>query len=39
MLSPDTFTDEQREKFKDPEYYREFRHAVEHDINVSFIAQ
>ncbi|KAI0053474.1 FAD/NAD-P-binding domain-containing protein [Auriscalpium vulgare] len=28
-----SFTPEQLEKFKDPEYYREFRRAVEDDVN------
>ncbi|KAJ6548136.1 FAD/NAD-binding domain-containing protein [Mycena vulgaris] len=28
-----TFTDEEREKLKDPQRYKEFRHAIEHDLN------
>ncbi|KAJ7457359.1 FAD/NAD-P-binding domain-containing protein [Mycena latifolia] len=27
------FTDEEREKLKDPKVFKEFRHAVEHDMN------
>ncbi|KIP12732.1 hypothetical protein PHLGIDRAFT_123818 [Phlebiopsis gigantea 11061_1 CR5-6] len=27
------FTEEEKEKFKDPEYYKEFRHALEDDLN------
>ena len=30
----DVFTDEEKEKFKDPEFYRKFRHALEDELNV-----
>lgn len=33
-LHADVFTDEEKEKFKDPEYYRKFRHALEDELNV-----
>lgn len=33
----DVFTEEEKEKFKDPEYYKEFRHALEDDLNVSVL--
>ncbi|KAH8099903.1 FAD/NAD-binding domain-containing protein, partial [Cristinia sonorae] len=31
--SPDHFTDEDKAKFKDPEYYHEFRHGLEVEVN------
>ena len=36
-LTPDAdvFTDADRERFKDPEYYKFFRHELESDLNVS----
>lgn len=29
------FTQEDLDRFKDPEYYKQFRHDLEHDLNVS----
>jgi hypothetical protein len=36
-VAADDFTAEHWEKFKDPNYYREFRHEVEHDLNVRLL--
>lgn len=33
--SPDTFTDEDKARFADPEYYKRFRHALDTELNVS----
>lgn len=32
----DAFTDQDKERFKDPEYYKEFRHEIDNDLNVRF---
>ena len=30
----DSFSEEDKRRFKDPEYYKRFRHEIENDLNV-----
>jgi hypothetical protein len=32
---PDTFDEEFKKKLQDPEFYKEFKHALETDVNVT----
>lgn len=34
LIHPDAFTDEDKRKFEDPEYYKQFRKELESDLNV-----
>lgn len=31
---PDTFTESDKEKLKDPDFFKRFRHELEHEMNV-----